>query len=82
VTTSRPRALTPLVYTRQYRTWGSAPAIPRVKRIDLTARNIAAVTINVRRASVGCSVDLHVDTDEPITIALDGCGRTVQAGGA
>ncbi|TMB52184.1 MAG: hypothetical protein E6J60_10600 [Deltaproteobacteria bacterium] len=73
---------TPLVYTRQYRTWGAVPSIPRLKRIDLTARNIAAVTINVQRASVGCSVDLHVDTDGPMTIELAGCRRTVTAGGA
>jgi hypothetical protein len=72
---------TPLVYTRQYRTWGPVPTIPRAKRIDLTARNVAAVTINVQRASVGCSVDLHVDTDGPITIDLAGCKRTVVAGG-
>jgi glucodextranase-like protein len=72
---------TPLAYTRQYRTWGPVPPIPGAKRIDLTARNIAAVTINVRRAGVGCGVDLHVDTDGPIAIALDGCGRTIQAGG-
>ena len=57
------------------------PSIPRAKRIDLTARNVAAVTINVQRASVGCSVDLHVDTDGPMTIELAGCGRTVTAGG-
>src|SRR6266566_2522542 len=73
---------TPLAYTRQYRTWGPVPALPRLKRIDLTARNVAAVTINVQRASVGCSVDLHVDTDGPITIELAGCRRTVTAGGA
>ena len=60
---------------------GPRAAHPRAKRIDLTARNIAAVTINVRRAGVGCGVDLHVDTDGPIAIALDGCGRTIQAGG-
>ena len=73
---------TPLVYTSQYQTWGPVPSIPRARRLDLTARNIAAVTIDVRRARVGCSVDLHVDTDGPITIALGGCGRTVKAGGA
>jgi len=72
---------TPLVFTRQYRTWGPVPSIPRLRRIDLTARNIAAVTINVRRANVGCGVDLHVDTDGPMTIELGGCGRTVAAGG-
>ena len=72
---------TPLAYTRQYRTWGPVPALPRLKRIDLTARNVAAVTINVQRASVGCNVDLHVDTDGPMTIELAGCRRTVTAGG-
>src|SRR5436190_1932529 len=71
----------PPAYTRQYRTWGPVPSIPRAKRIDLTARNIAAVTINVQRASVGCGVDVHVDTDGPMTIELAGCRRTVTAGG-
>src|SRR5205809_7637507 len=45
---------TPLVYTRQYRTWGPVPSIPRPTRIDLTARNIPAVTTNVQPASCGC----------------------------
>src|SRR5207244_2523260 len=72
---------TPLVFTRQFRTWGPVPSIPRTRRIDLAARNVAAVTINVRRANVGCSVDLHVDTDGPMTIELAGCGRTVAAVG-
>src|SRR5438046_10184552 len=54
---------TPLAYTRQYRTWGPVPSIPRAKRIDLTARNIAAVTINVQRPSAGARVDLHDDPD-------------------
>src|SRR5437867_7438610 len=71
----------PLVLTRQFRTWGPVPSIPRTRRIDLAARNLAAGTINVRRANVGCSVDLHVDTDGPMTIELAGCGRTVAAGG-
>jgi len=70
----------PLVYTRQYRTWGPVPRIPRARRLDLTARNLAAATINVRRARVGCNVDLHVDTDGPLTITLDGCRRTITAG--
>src|SRR5439155_1290332 len=72
---------TPLVFTRQFRTWGPVPSIPRLRRIDLAARNITAVTINVRRANVGCGVDLHVDTDGPMTIELAGCGRTIAAGG-
>jgi len=73
---------TPLAYTRQYQTWGAVPNVPKARRIDLVARNVAALTINVQRANVGCNVVLHVDTDGPITIDLLGCGRTVTAGGA
>ena len=72
---------TPLLFTSQSKTWGPVPSIPQARRIDLTARNIAAVTIDVRRARVDCSVDLHVETDGPITIRLDRCRRTVHAGG-
>ncbi|TMB15849.1 MAG: hypothetical protein E6J71_17955 [Deltaproteobacteria bacterium] len=72
---------TPLLFTSQSKSWGPVPSIPQARRIDLTARNIAAVTIDVRRARVDCSVDLHVETDGPITIRLDRCRRTVHAGG-
>ena len=71
---------TPLVYSSQFQTWGPVPTALKQRRLDVVARNIATATVNVRRAKVGCSVDVHVDTDGPITITLDACGRTIQAG--
>ena len=56
------------------------PATLKERRLDVVARNIATATVNVRRAKVGCNVDVHVDTDGPITIVLDPCDRTVEAG--
>ena len=67
-----------LAFTRTYKTWGPAPPIASADRIDLTAKNVAAVTINPKRAGVDCNVDLRVTSDGPLTVALTGCKRTVQ----
>jgi hypothetical protein len=64
-----------LAFTRQYKTWGPVPPIPSANRIDLTAKNVAAVTINPKRARVNCNVDLHVSSDGPVTVNLAACGR-------
>jgi predicted esterase len=66
-----------LAFTRTYKTWGPAPPIAPADRIDLTAKNVAAVTINPKRAGVDCNVDLRVTSDGPVTVALTGCKRTV-----
>jgi hypothetical protein len=62
-----------LAFTRQYKTWG--PVLPSAKadRIDLTATNVSAVTINPKRAGVSCNVDLRVTSDGPLTVNLAGC---------
>jgi predicted esterase len=70
-----------LAFTRQYRTWGPPPLVPRADRIDLTAKNVAAVTINPKRAGVDCKVDLRITSDGPLTVSLTGCNRTVQISG-
>ena len=69
-----------LAFTRRYRTWGPAPPIVARNRIDLTAQNVGEVTIDVKRARVGCDVDLRVTSDGPLTVNLAGCKRTVLAG--
>ena len=46
-------------------------------RIDLTAKNVSAVTINPKRAGVDCNVDLRVTSDGPLTVSLTGCKRTI-----
>jgi hypothetical protein len=70
-----------LAYTSQFKTWGAAPAIPKASRIDLTATNVSSLTITPARARVGCTVDLRVTSDGPLTIRLTGCNRVVQVPG-
>ena len=64
-----------LAFTRQYKTWGPVPPIPSADSIDLTAKNVAAVTINPKRAHVDCNVALHITSDGPLTVNLTGCNR-------
>src|SRR6185369_6628303 len=67
-----------LAFTRQFKTWGPAPPIMKADRIDLTATNVSALTINPKRAGVDCNVDLRITSDGPLTVKLTGCSRTVQ----
>jgi hypothetical protein len=62
-----------LAFTRQYKTQGAVPTIPHADRIDITATNVSALTINPKRANVDCNVDLHVTSDGPLTVNLTGC---------
>jgi hypothetical protein len=64
-----------LAFTRQFKTWGPAVPIAPADRIDLTAQNLSAITINVKRAGVSCNVDLRVTSDGPLTVTLAGCKR-------
>jgi dienelactone hydrolase len=72
--------LDPYPFTFQRKQWRAAPRRPRANRIVIEAGNIAAVTINPRRARVTCAVRLDVTTDGPISIRLAGCRRVVEAG--
>jgi pimeloyl-ACP methyl ester carboxylesterase len=67
--------LGPMPYTSQFKTWGPEPLQPEANRLDITARNVSAVTVHVDRAQLGCSAALNVDTDGPLTVTLAGCGR-------
>ncbi|HEY1592438.1 MAG TPA: alpha/beta hydrolase-fold protein [Solirubrobacteraceae bacterium] len=69
-----------LAYVSQAQTWGSVPAAPRSDAIDVTASNLAAVTVDPARAHVDCRASLEVKTDGPVKITLAGCRRTVTAG--
>jgi len=61
-------------YTTESRT--PLPPVPvlAANRLDITATNIAEVTIDPRQAKVSCSADLRVTTDGPLTVHLIGCG--------
>jgi pimeloyl-ACP methyl ester carboxylesterase len=69
-----------MAYTRTYKAWGPAPSIPREDRLDITATDIAHVTIDVARAHVDCNVALNVTTDGPLQVDLAGCGVSRQFG--
>ena len=71
--------LDPYPFTFQRKSWGAVPRRPRANRIEIEAEGIAAVTINPRRARVGCAVKLDVTSDGPIRIRLAGCDRVVSA---
>jgi hypothetical protein len=68
-------------YNSQSKTWGPAPAQPVADALDITATNIAAVTIDAKRAMVDCQAQLNVTTDGHLTVTLADCpeesGKTV-----
>ena len=64
----------PIPYTRRTIDWGAAPAETKANRLDLTATNLSAVTIDPQRAGLGCDAEINVTSDGPITVTLGGCG--------
>jgi predicted esterase len=56
---------------------GPAPRTPRRDRLVLTARNLRAATVDVRRARLSCRPEIDADTDGPLRLRLGGCRRTV-----
>ncbi len=64
-----------LPYAETSQTWSDAPAAPRADSLDLTTRNVTALTVDVRRAGVDCDASVHVDTDVPVTVTLAGCAQ-------
>jgi predicted esterase len=67
-------------FTSLTKTWGPPTPGPRADAIDVNATNLANATIDVKRASVDCSVKLNITSDGPIDIALAGCNRSVHGG--
>jgi hypothetical protein len=60
-------------FTSQAKTWGEVPTAPVADALDITARNVASVTIDAARARVDCAAQLHVTTDGPIKVKLADC---------
>jgi hypothetical protein len=69
-----------LQFLRTTKQWGPVPGSPRSNAITLSATNIRAVSIDVRRAHVTCRVALRVTSDGPLTVKLPGCKRTQRFG--
>ena len=71
-------------YTSQAKAWGPAPSAPVTDALDVQATNVAALSVDARRARVDCSAALHVSTDGPLKLTLTDCpggrSRTVSFG--
>jgi hypothetical protein len=48
----------------------------------VTAKNIASMTVDVRRARLSCNPIIKATSDGPLSILLKGCDRVVQVGAA
>ncbi len=64
-----------LGFVRTFKTWGATPAAPRSNTLDVKATNVRTVTVDARRARVGCAPRLNVKSDGPIDVVLGGCGK-------
>jgi len=68
-----------LPYERLRRAWGPVAASATVADVlDITASNVAKVTIDVDRARVSCDATVNVDSDGPLEVTLTGaqCGAS------
>ena len=64
-----------LPFTSQSKTWGPVPAAPVANRLVVSATNVADLTIDRRRARVGCAARIDVTSDGPIDVRLAGCPK-------
>ncbi len=64
--------LATLSYNFRLRTWGDAPAAPVADRLVVDAHNVAAISVDPRRARVTCDAEI-VLTGEPVDVTLAGC---------
>jgi C-terminal binding-module, SLH-like, of glucodextranase len=68
----------PLPYSRRTLAWGPAPLQPKADRIDVTVTNLAAATIEPRRAGVDCKAQIQVVSDGAFELTLAGCNRVIR----
>jgi dienelactone hydrolase len=71
-----------LGYQSLSKSWGATPKAPVRDRLNIEAKNIRSVSVNVARARVDCNVFLHVTSDGPITVNLPQCGEAVKLSGS
>jgi hypothetical protein len=67
-----------MTYASRTVTRDEPAAAPAADRLEVTATNLAAVTVDVRRAGVTCDAEVVVDSDVPLDVTLTGCGGEVQ----
>jgi len=74
VTPGSPSQCGPLPYTEFNRTWGDSPPIAPQNRLDVKLSNLAAVTVDARRAKLQLcqTISLFTDTDSSSQLLLAG----------
>ncbi len=62
-----------LRFVSQSQAWGPMPRRPHRDRLDITATNVAEVTIDAGRARVTCRATLAIRSDGPLRVRLVDC---------
>jgi hypothetical protein len=66
-----------LPYAAESRAPAASHPSQKRDRLDVTARNVGAVTVDAKAARLSCSPEIRADLDAgPISLRLDGCNRT------
>ena len=61
----------PMPYLHRQQDWGPAPATPKADRLVVRATNVAAATVDARRARLSCNPVLDVQSDGPLDLRVD-----------
>ncbi len=69
-----------IAFESMKREWGPPPSAPKSDKLEITATNLAKVTVDPKRAGLSCEAEVTVESDGPLRVRLAGCGRTVSAG--
>ena len=60
----------PMPYFHRQQDWGPAPSTPKADRLVVRATNVAAATVDARRARLSCSPVLDVQSDGPFDLRV------------
>ena len=67
-----------LAYAGRARSWSQPARRTPADRLEISATNVASVTVDMRRARLTCAAAIDVHSDGPIDVVLAGCDRTVR----
>jgi pimeloyl-ACP methyl ester carboxylesterase len=68
-------------YTREFKTWGTAPSAPCADTLDVTATNIGRVVIDTVQARVDCNARVNLHADAPVEVDLVSNGSVCPSSG-
>ena len=67
-------------YTREYRTWGDAPAAPCADVLDITATNVSRIVVDAQRAKVDGNAAVNLHADGPVQVIIERNGTVLNSG--